>query len=175
MFTKDEIEALKEFAYSSPRYELDDFLTEKQIQVINDGGTRAITLLDRVFVPQHNMPFKTIRIQHLATNLSVEDWLLGIADCLRYGQLLTVNLGFSYLVEKPPNDVRYVYAAKALSYDRVKIHTKSQFYDFASSFKKLNDDDFLRETFMSQLKGNVFESSGFTPQNLVCAYCWLTK
>ena len=176
MFTKDETEALKEFAYSYPQYELEDFLYDKQIDVIKEGGTRANNLLNRIFVPQHNKPSKTIRVQQLVNELVLEDWLLGIADCLRYGKLLTVNLGFSYLVWKlTSKDIRYVYAAKALSYDRVKLHSKSEFYDFAGKFRKLTNEDFLMNTFLSQLRGNVFESSGFIPQKLVCAYCWLTK
>ena len=108
-------------------------------------------------------------------NLIVEDWLLGIADCLRYSKIITINVGFSYLVWKPENDIRYVYAAKALSFARAKLQSKSEFYDFASTFRPMNDSDLLQNTFLSQLKGNVFESSGFTPQTLVCAYCWITK
>ena len=175
MFSEDEIEALGEHAYSSPRYELDDFLNAKEIEVIKDGGSRANTLLNRIFIPKHSNETKTIRIQHLMVNLIVEDWLLGIADCLRYSKIITINVGFSYLVWKPENDIRYVYAAKALSFARAKLQSKSEFYDFASTFRPMNDSDLLQNTFLSQLKGNVFESSGFTPQTLVCAYCWITK
>ena len=176
MFSEDEIENLQKFAYSSPRYELDDFLNTEEIEAIEDGGTRARTLLQSIFVPKHKNREKTIRVQHLMVpDFKVEDWLLGLADCLRYGHELTLNIGFSYLVWKSENKMRYVYAAKALPNRRVKIHTKSDFYDFAAAFRKLGDAEFLNTTFLASLKGNVFESSGFTPHTLVCAYCWLTK
>ena len=176
MFIADEIENLEEFVYSTPRYELDDFLNTEEIEAIQDGGTRARTLLQRIFVPKHKMPEKTIRIQHLMVpDFQVDQWLIGLAECLRYEAPLALNIGFSYLVWKPENKLRYVYAAKALPNRRVKIQSKSDFYEFASAFSKLNDAEFLNTTFLASLKGNVFESSGFTPHALVCAYCWLTK
>ena len=114
--------------------------------------------------------FKTVRLQNLCTELNVEDWLLGIADCLRYGKLIIINIGFSYIVWKAKgNKLRYVYAAKALSSDRAKIITKSEFHDFAARFRKLGDRDYLEKSFLANLSGNVFESSGFVPHTLVCA------
>ena len=176
MFSQDEIENLEKMAYSSPRYELSDFLNTEEIDAIEDGGTRARNLLQRIFVPQHKNNQKTIRVQHLMVpEFKVEEWLLGLADCLRYGQELILNIGFSYLVWKSENKMRYVYAAKCLPNRRIKIYTKSEFYDFAAAFRKLSDSEFLNTTFLASLKGNVFESSGFTPHTLVCAYCWLTK
>ena len=177
MYTQGELDALAKFAYSSPPYELEDFLSDKEIEVIREGGSRAETLLNRIFIPKTNSPVKTIRMQHLfVDDFNLTEWLLGMADCLRYHSLLTVNIGFSYMVVKSPErEMRYVYAAKALAYDRCKLNFKGQFVDFAESFKKHSDSDFLMETFMSQLRGNVFESSGFYPYRLVCAYCWLTK
>ena len=105
----------------------------------------------------------------------MEDWLLGIADCLRYGKLITVNVGFSYIVWKPKYELRYVYAAKALSFYRTKLLRKSEFHDFAAQFAKLNDMDNMMNSYQTSLRGNVFESSGFVPYTLVCAYCWINK
>ena len=176
MFSIDEIELLEKYAYDTPRYDLEDFLNSEEIEAIQDGGTRAQTLLQRIFVPKHKAQLKTIRISHLMVpELQVDDWLLGLAECLRYNHPLTLNIGFSYLVWKPENKMRYVYAAKALPNKRIMIQTKSDFYNFAAAFAQLNDSDFLNNTFLASLKGNVFESSGFTPHALVCAYCWLTK
>ena len=172
----DEIELLGKYAYASPHYDLEDFLNTEEIEAIQDGGTRAQNLLQRIFVPKHKAKLKTIRISHLMVpDLQVDDWLLGLAECLRYNHPLTINIGFSYLVWKPENKMRYVYAAKALPTKRITIQSKADFYDFAADFAKLNDSEFLNTTFLASLKGNVFESSGFTPHTLVCAYCWLTK
>ena len=175
MFTETERLSLTKYAYSTPRIELEDFLYDDEIAVIRESGTRAYNLHQRIFIPKHSGLSMTIRIQHLCLDLDVEKWLLGIADCLSYGKLFTVNVGFSYIVWKPKNELRYVYAAKALSLNRSKITQKSHFHDFALGFRKLNNSDYLRNTFMSQLKGNVFESSGFTPHTLVCSYCWIEK
>ena len=111
----------------------------------------------------------------MVPDLQVDDWLLGLAECLRYNHPLTLNIGFSYLVWKPENKMRYVYAAKALPTKRIIIQSKSEFYDFATEFAQMNDAEFLNTIFLASLRGNVFESSGFTPHTLVCAYCWLTK
>ena len=180
MFALDELESLSKVAYASPRYELEDLFYKEEIDAIQDGGTRADNLLQRIFIPKHNGPFKTVRLQQLYADLNVEKWLLAIADCLRYGNLITIDIGFSYIVWKPniktgQHEMRYVYAAKALSFDRVKVHTRSQLHDFAAKFSKLNNSDYLMDTFMTQLKGNVFETSGFIPRTLVCAYCWIHK
>ena len=176
MFMTDEIELLGKYAYASPHYDLEEFLNTEEIEAIQDGGTRAQNLLQRIFVPKHKADLKTIRISHLMVpDLQVDDWLEGLAECLRYDSPLTLNIGFSYLVWKAENKMRYVYAAKALPNRRAVIKTKSKFYDFASDFARLSDSEFLNTTFLASLKGNVFESSGFTPHTLVCAYCWLTK
>ena len=137
MYTQGELEALGKFAYSSPPNKLEDFLGEKEIDVIRDGGTRASTLLNRIFIPKTNSLVKTIRMQHLyVDDFNLTEWLLGIADCLRYHSLLTVNIGFSYMVvNSRDREMRYVYAAKALAYDRCKLNFKGQFVDFAESFK----------------------------------------
>ena len=176
MFMTDEIELLGKYAYASPHYDLEEFLNSEEVDAIQDGGTRAQNLLQRIFVPKHKAKLKTIRISHLMVpDLQVDDWLLGLAECLRYNHPLTLNIGFSYLVWKPENKMRYVYAAKALPTKRIIIQSKSEFYDFAAEFAQLNDSEFLNTTFLASLKGNVFESSGFTPHTLVCVYCWLTK
>ena len=111
MFTLDELEALEKYAYSSSKCELEDFLHDDEIQTIQEGGTRATTLLNRIFIPKHNFPFKTIRFQHLYTeDFQLSEWLLGISDCLRYGSMLTVDIGFSYMVHKSPKfESRYHY------------------------------------------------------------------
>ena len=176
MFSEAEIERLTKYAYSSPRYELEDFLYEDEIEVIQTAGELvAKNLQNRIFVPKHNGKFKTIRLQHLFTKLDVEKWLLGMTDCLEFGKVLTINVGFSYLVCKPPEEFRYIYAAKALSFERSKVSSLNEFQNFASQFSKLQDPDYLLGTFMNSLRGNVFEVSGFIPQTLVCAYCWITK
>ena len=176
MFSDSEIEKLTKYAYSTPRYELDDFLYEDEIEAIKSTGDLVVlNLLNRIFVPHHGGKFKTIRLQHLFSKLDVEKWLLGMADCLDFGKLITINVGFSYLVCKPPEEFRYVYAAKALSYESAKISTLNGFKDFAARFTKMKDTDYLLGSFMSSLRGNVFEVSGFYPQTLVCAYCWINK
>ena len=176
MFLIDEIELLGKYAYASPHYDLEDFLNTEEVEAIQDGGTRAQTLLQRIFVPKHKAQLKTIRLSHLMVpELQVDDWLLGLAECLRFDSPVTINIGFSYLVWKPENKMRYVYAAKALPNKRAMVETKSDFYDIAAEFAQLNDSEFLNTTFLASLKGNVFESSGFTPHALVCAYCWITK
>ena len=176
MFSENEIERLTKYAYSSPRYELDDFLYTDEIDTIASSGELVVeNLYNRIFVPKHKGHFQTIRMQHLFTKLDVEKWLLGMADCLDFGKLIAFNVGFSYLVSKPPDEFRYVYAAKALSYERTKVSSLGEFQQFAAQFSKLNDPDYLLGTFMSSLRGNVFEVSGFIPQTLVCAYCWINK
>ena len=175
MFSDGEKELLTKFAYSTPKIELEDFLYDDEIAVIRESGTRAFNLHQRIFIPKHRAESMTIRLQHLCLDLDVEEWLLGIANCLTYGKLLTVNIGFSYIVWKPKNEFRYVYAAKALSFARSRVRDLSHFENFASDFRKLNNSDYLKNTFMTQLKGNVFEASGFTPQTLVCSYCWIEK
>ena len=175
MFTEKEKELLTKFAYSTPRIELEDFLYDDEVEIIKESGTREFNLYQRIFIPKHNAAIMTIRLQRLCLDLNVEDWLLGIAECMAFGKLFTVNVGFSYIVWKPKNELRYVYAAKALAFSRSKVTEHAHFINFASEFRKLQNSDYLRDTFMSQLSGNVFEASGFTPQTLVCAYCWITK
>ena len=176
MFSDAEIKLLTEYAYSSPRYELEDFLYDDEIETIESTGDLVVeNLHNRIFVPKHNGKYQTVRLQHLFTKLDVEKWLLGMADCLQFGKLIAFNIGFSYLVCKPPEEFRYVYAAKALSYERTKVSTLNEFHDFAAKFSKLQDPDYLLGSFMTNLRGNVFEVSGFIPQTLVCAYCWINK
>ena len=176
MFSESEIERLTKYAYSSPRYELEDFLYEDEIETIESTGDLvAQNLHNRIFVPKHVGKFRTIRLQHLFTKLDMEKWLLGMTDCLDFGKIIAINIGFSYLVCKPPEEFRYIYAAKALSFERTKVSTLNEFQNFAARFSKLNDPDYLLGSFMNSLRGNVFEASGFIPQTLVCAYCWITK
>ena len=176
MFSESEIERLTTYAYSKPRYELEDFLYKDEIETIESTGELvAQNLQTRIFVPRHNGKFQTIRMQHLFTKLDVEKWILGMTDCLDFGKIMSINIGFSYLVCKPPEDFRYVYAAKALSFERTKVSTVEELHEFAARFSKLNDPDYLLGSFMNSLRGNVFEVSGFIPQTLVCAYCWITK
>ena len=176
MFSDAEIEQLTKYAYSTPRHELEDFLYEDEIEAIKSAGELVVqNLHTRIFVPQHRGKFKTIRLQHLFNDLNIEKWLLGMTDCLEFGKLIAINVGFSYLVCKPPEEYRYVYAAKALSYERTKLSTVSEFQDFAAKFAKMKDPDFLLGSFMASLRGNVFEVSGFYPQTMVCAYCWINK
>ena len=176
MFFESEIERLTTYAYSKPRYELEDFLYKDEIETIESTGELvAQNLQTRIFVPRHNAKFQTIRLQHLFTKLDVEKWILGMTDCLDFGKIMSINIGFSYLVCKPPEDFRYVYAAKALSFERTKVSTVEELHEFAARFSKLNDPDYLLGSFMNSLRGNVFEVSGFIPQTLVCAYCWITK
>ena len=70
---------------------------------------------------------------------------------------------------------RYVYAAKNNTDTMVKFRSREEFENIASRFKNLQDHDFMMDSFMAGLKGNVFESSGFIPKELVCSYCWITK
>ena len=65
MFMTDEIELLGKYAYASPHYDLEEFLNTEEIEAIQDGGTRALNLLQRIFVPKHKAKLKTIRISHL--------------------------------------------------------------------------------------------------------------
>ena len=176
MFSESEKERLTKYAYSFPRHELEDFLYEDEIETIESTGELvARNLQNRIFIPQHNWTFQTIRLQHLFTKLDVEKWILGMTDCLDFGRIIAINIGFSYLVCKPPEKLRYVYAAKALSFERTKVSTVEELHEFAARFSKLNDPDYLLGSFMSSLRGNVFEVSGFIPQTLVCAYCWISK
>ena len=176
MFSESEKERLTKYAYSFPRHELEDFLYEDEIETIKSTGELvAQNLQNRIFIPQHKWKFQTIRLQHLFTELDVEKWILGMTDCLDFGKIIAINIGFSYLVCKPREEFRYVYAAKALSFERTKLSTSTEFQDFAAKFSKLQDPDYLLGSFMSSLRGNVFEVSGFIPQTLVCAYCWISK
>ena len=50
----DEIELLGKYAYASPHYDLEEFLNSEEVDAIQDGGTRAQNLLQRIFVPKHN-------------------------------------------------------------------------------------------------------------------------
>ena len=176
MFSKDETEALEKYASGFPTVELEDFLDNASVDVIKEAGTRYHNLKNQLFIPQHNRMSKTIRFQLLCDNLNVFDWLMGIAKCLRYGRMIIIHISFSYTVWKPfTGETRYVYAAKDLAHTLIKFRTREAFEEIASRYKNMQDHDFMMDSFMARLSGNVFEASGFIPKKLVCSYCWITK
>ena len=67
------------------------------------------------------------------------------------------------------------YAAKELSFINTNINSEEQFDKFRAQFSELDEQDFLRATFVATQEDNVFAKSGFMPYKTVCAYIWIRK
>ena len=69
----------------------------------------------------------------------------------------------------------FSYAAKELSFINTHIKSQEQFDQFRAKFSELDENDFLRATFVTTQEDNVFAKSGFMPYKTVCAYIWIRK
>ena len=156
-------------------FSLDDFLSDKELDVIKQEKSRYENLRNRVIVPLHKRMRQTIVIQRLVHDFDLHDWLKHIGECIRLNSLVQVWIGFSLLVKDELNNIVYVYSIRQLSSFHFKCINRNQFQEFIGEFKKLILSDHLDTTFISAKDDNPFYKSGFRPHKLVCNYIWIRK
>ena len=154
---------------------LDDFLTDKELDVIKQENSRYDNLKNRVIYPMHKRKRQTIVIQRLVSDFDLYDWLKDIGECVRLNEFVQIWIGFSLLVKDELNNIVYVYSIRQLSSFNFKCINRNQFQEFVAKFKNLTLADHLETTFISAKDDNPFYKSGFRPHKLVCNYIWITK
>ena len=126
MWTDDEIQKLEKCLYD---VNLDHILTSEEIEVIKLNSTRYSSLKSEIIIPKHNKSTKTIQIKQVFNDLNVYEWVKSVGDCLRWQQM-DVWLGFSFLMRAVTGDqynIVYAYAARELSFAKLKVTTKVSF------------------------------------------------
>ena len=156
-------------------FRLEDFLNDKELDVIKQENSRYENLKNRVIYPMHKRMRQTIVIQCLVYNFDLYDWLKNIGECIRLNSLVQIWIGFSLLVKDELNNIVYVYSIRQLSSFNFKCINRNQFQEFIAEFKNLSLADHLDTTFISAKDDNPFYKSGFRPHKLVCNYIWIRK
>merc|ERR1712062_250982 len=155
MFTEMEITKLRALV-GKITTRLDDFLTDKELDVIKQENSRYDNLKNRVIYPMHKRKRQNIVIQRLVSDFDLYDWLKDIGECVRLNDFVQIWIGFSLLVKDELNNIVYVYSIRQLSSFNFKCFNRNQFQEFIAKFKILTLVDHLKTTFISSKDDNPF-------------------
>lgn len=101
-------------------------------------------------------------------------WLAEITSKLRLADIF-LWVGFSFLMRKTTEegeDLKYMFAARELAYERTKVYNEEGLAEFVDRFKTKTEADILQGLFKNK-EANADSISGFQPYKLISAYVWI--
>ena len=95
------------------------------------------------------------------------EWLGEITSKIRLADIF-IWVGFSFLMRKTTSEgeeLKYMFAARELAYERTKVHDEKGLNEFFDRFKLKTESDILQGLFKNK-EANADSISGFQPYKL---------
>ena len=178
MFLKSEITDFNSLYANVNDDNIEDFLDDREVELIKQKGLTYYNLRNYLFVPKHHEKLgSTIRFQRLWTDdFDLGKWLNQIGDELAISPDTTIEISNSFICKVGISDKKtYMFAAKSLAAHSRKISSYNEFQEFANEIEQYSYYDHLHKAFWDANDMNRFHQSGWIPFKLVCNYIWITK
>jgi len=173
MFINREISRLEKMI--DPTVDVQDILNHEEQQAIDESRQKLENIKDKLIVPHHNRPAKTITLVKLITaRFNCADFIDQILSSVR--PFFEIRIAFAFLMSNA-GQKSYVMSIpnRPINDDYRVIRTNDDQAKLMTFIRTLNNDGLLNYAFQIRNTTNPFEKSGYKPDKLISMTVWITK